>query len=343
MKEKGQRWMMVSKRNVVLESFDFEPVLKPREVALRVQFTAVSPGTECANYLALDPDTERPGTWCSYPWVPGYSGISEVIGVGSAVTEYKPGDRVVGSVSHATHAVANVDGSIIPANPATKPEQAAWVHLLNIAYTALQVLQTRPLETAAVWGLGTIGNLVSQILNLAGYRVAGIDPVAARRRLAERCGIRLTFDPTSPDFAAQMRELTHDQGYDVTVDTTGHPPTTISLPGFTRNRGQMVLMTHWRSQTALDASDFIHTLFVKGISLIGGHVTAVGSEPGTDRFALQRRKMAFTQQCLADGRLQVQPLISHVVKPAQCREVYEGLCFDKDKWWGVVVDWSGNH
>jgi hypothetical protein len=59
--QKAKRWMMREQRHVALEEFDCDMTsLKPREIAVRADFTAISPGTECANYLALDPDVLKP-------------------------------------------------------------------------------------------------------------------------------------------------------------------------------------------------------------------------------------------------------------------------------------------
>ena len=51
-------------------------------------------------------------------------------------------------------------------------------------------------DRAAVTGLGLVGNLAA-LLRGAGLRVLGAEPLAERRRVAERCGIPETFDPTA--------------------------------------------------------------------------------------------------------------------------------------------------
>ena len=243
---------MVAKQQIVLEEFQFDPTaLKPRDVAVRVDFSAISPGTECANYLALDPDVLVPGKWCSYPWTPGYAGCGHVIGVGSSVTEYKVGDPVVGYTPHASHMICDVDKEVIALDPRVKPEHATYMRLFGISFTSLLFLEPDPMPTVGVWGLGMIGNLCAQLLRRAGGRVIGIDPVAERRALAARCGIGETLDPTAANFSEQIKSLTRGAGLDIAVDTTGHAPTTIAMPSFLRARGQMVLMTHWRSQTGV--------------------------------------------------------------------------------------------
>lgn len=337
---KAKRWMMREKQHVALEEFDYdETALEPRHIALRTDFTAISPGTECANYLALDPDVHTPGKWCTYPWQPGYSGIGHVIGVGSAVKEFKVGDSVIATIGHGTHRTIDVDAQGVVVPPGVNAEHASYITLISIAMTPLQLIRNDALPVVGVWGLGMIGNLCSQLMHRAGGRVVGVDPLPERRALAEKCGIRETLDPTDPKFADRVNDITRGDGFDITIDTTGHAPTTLSMPEFTRRRGQLVLMTHWRSQPTLDASLFMRNLFWRGITFRGAHAISPACEPWINGAEMQRRKWRKILHELATGGLQIEPLISHRIKPTQCKEAYEGLCFDRAKWWGVVVDW----
>jgi len=43
---------------------------------------------------------------------------------------------------------------------------------------------------------------------------------------------------------------------------------------------------------------------------------------------------------IARNELHVAPLISHMVRPGEMRQAYEGLLHDKETYTGVVVDWS---
>ncbi|MDD5200866.1 MAG: zinc-binding dehydrogenase [Terrimicrobiaceae bacterium] len=337
--KKAKRWLMTAKQQAVLEEFDWERELKPREVKVRVDFSAISPGTECAKLPRLDPDVLIPGRWCAYPWSPGYAGCGHILEVGPDVTESNTGDAVAGFTHHASHQICNVDRDIIPLDPRVKPEHAAYLRLASIASTPLHVLQQDVMPVTGVWGLGLIGNLVAQILQRASGRVVGMDPVKGRRELAMRCGIRETLDPVAADFPDRLKALTRGEGLDIAVDTTGHAPTTIAMPSFIRPRGQMVLMTLWRSQAQADATPFLSDLLVRGITLHGAHVMAPGKAPATNEHALERRKCVRIQDEMAAGGLQIAPLISHVVKPEQVREAYDGLSFDRTNWWGVVVDW----
>jgi len=336
------RWIIREKQNIVLETDPADYVAPgPREIIVRVDFTAISAGTEGANYQALDPNVYKPGAWCCYPWQPGYAGVGRVIARGADVKEYAIGDRVVGVMRHGSHWRTPVDDYITKARDDVPAEQLPFVRFLSICHTAAEVLTSDPLGVAGVWGQGMIGNMTAQILQRAGFRVIVIDPLPARREVSGKCGLKESLDPSDAGFADKIKELTGGRGFDVAVDAIGHAPTTITLPTFLRHAGQLVIMTHWRSQEVVDASPLISGIFTKNLQVHGALETGRHYENQSNWLSIQRRKMDRLQREMASGTIQIAPLISHVIRPNQCREAFEGLCFDRANWTGVTVDWRG--
>ncbi len=43
---------------------------------------------------------------------------------------------------------------------------------------------------------------------------------------------------------------------------------------------------------------------------------------------------------MSQGKISTAPLLTHLVSPADCHAVYEGLTNQKDLYTGVVFDWS---
>lgn len=336
---KPRRWIIKGKRDVVLEDFDFDPGnLGPEQVAVQTQVTAVSSGTECANYLGLDPDVYVPGSWCAYPWIPGYAGVGTVTAIGSAVQDCKVGDTVIGLIPHASHAV--IQRPRIVKDPGIDSASAAWIRLFGICMTALQVLNRETFPTIGVWGQGMIGLFCAQLLREAGAHVVGVDPVPKRRETAIACGISMALDPQDADFAGEIRRITRGHGFDVVVDTTGHPPTTVGLAQHVKQSGQIILMTHWRSAEELNAAPLINSVFQKGLQLTGALETMPGSEPWNLWPVLQQEKWKKLQALFLSKRLTLSPIMSYVASPSECRDIYETLCFRKEQWIGVNVDWS---
>jgi hypothetical protein len=54
----------------------------------------------------------------------------------------------------------------------------------------------------------------------------------------------------------------------------------------------------------------------------------------------EKQRMIF--DWIADGRLKVEPLLSHRLAPGKIQEAYEGLLNSPKEFTGVVLDWSGD-
>jgi len=324
----ARQWVIRDRHDVAVEPFDFDPRdLAPRQFAARTICTMVSPGTECANYDAVDPVVYQPGAWCAYPWTPGYAGVSEVLEVGEQCEGANVGDRVVCSAAHVSHHRVNCGSVWVPLQEDVSPCEAATVPLLSIAETAYQVLRPErmdPFQSVGVWGLGVIGNAAAQIGQALGYRVVGLDPDPDRRSLAHRCGLHHTLDPTDPDFAEALQQTLDGDPLDIAIDAVGKAEVTVGIPSHVRCGGQIVLLTHWRNQPIPDASALINTIFSKWQLLLGAPNKGPGRESWGHWHNLQRRKWNKLQRQIAQGRICVTPWFDRVT-PDDCSHVYDRL------------------
>lgn len=96
---KNYRIVMESVSNAVLKECDM-PEPGPNDVVIRNHYTVVSAGTERA--WSMDMNNAHP----TFPYTPGYCGAGEIVKIGSDVSRYKVGDRVV--VNWAGHALYSV-------------------------------------------------------------------------------------------------------------------------------------------------------------------------------------------------------------------------------------------
>ncbi|HLK01171.1 MAG TPA: bi-domain-containing oxidoreductase [Streptosporangiaceae bacterium] len=140
----------------------------------------------------------------------GYSLCGVVTDVGHGAGEFREGQLVVAAGNeHALHAEYNW----VPVNlcaavpPGVLPEHAAFSTVASIAMHGVRRAEVQLGETAAVIGLGLVGQLVVRLLAAAGVKVVGIDPVADRCRLAEKAGAVLCGPPTDEGMADILREL----------------------------------------------------------------------------------------------------------------------------------------
>jgi predicted dehydrogenase len=148
----------------------------------------------------------------------GYSLCGVVTEVGKGAEEFKTGDLVAcAGNEQALHAEYNW----VPVNLCAKvpdgvqPEHAAFATVASIAMHGVRRAEVQLGETAAVIGLGLIGQLVVRLLIAAGVRAIGIDPVPDRCRLAEKAGAALAGSPDDLDAVlAGLANITGGRGAD---------------------------------------------------------------------------------------------------------------------------------
>ena len=204
----------------------------PGEIRLQTVASAVSHGTELLVYrgqvppgLPLDLPTLA-GSF-AFPIKYGYALVGRVLDVGAGTDDFKPGDLVFVHHPHQSALVVPVhpESGPAPVRLAAGSDPLRGLFVANLE-TAVNVLLDTPLrlgETALVFGLGTVGLLISQLLQHAGAgQVIAVEPLAVRRALAERLGVQ-TLTP-GDDLPDRVRRLTDGRGADVAIEVSGAPP-----------------------------------------------------------------------------------------------------------------------
>jgi threonine dehydrogenase-like Zn-dependent dehydrogenase len=91
------------------------------------------------------------------------------------------------------------------------------------AYGALRRLQLSGRDTIALVGQGPVGLSATQFAVAMGARVIALDISQDRLALAKRFGADVTINAGGDDPLAEIRDLTHGRGADMTLDTSGRP------------------------------------------------------------------------------------------------------------------------
>ena len=197
----------------------------PGEVRVRAIASALSQGTEMLVYrgqvpadLPLDLPTLA-GSF-AFPIKYGYATVGRVVDAGPGVVEPAPGDTVF---VHHPHQTVFVVPAGLPIRLPTGLDPLCGLFTANLEAT-VNVLLDMPLrlgETALVFGQGTVGLLLAQLLRRAGAgQVIGVDPLARRREVARAVGVDVALEP-GPDLPAQVRALTGGRGADVALEASG--------------------------------------------------------------------------------------------------------------------------
>ena len=183
-----------------------------------------------------------------YPIIPGHEWAGEIVEVGRDVTDFKPGDRVVGECvigeDHFGFSISGAAAEYFVARPEwlhRVPEQltdtqAALVEPFSCAYfAAMRADNLNASDTAVVFGAGPIGLSCVAVASTLGARVIAAEPNPSRADLARQLGAEEVVDPTADGFLDTVMELTQGRGADVVLEASGQPAAmaaTLEVAGF---------------------------------------------------------------------------------------------------------------
>lgn len=318
--------------------------LKDDEVLVKMEYTAVSAGTEKANLLATpnrgDIVEARPLDQ-SFPAQCGYSGVGEVLMAGSLVTHVAAGDRVVTSWGHHRSRQRFTRQNVIPVDQTELDSRAAaYAMICGISLGGVRKARPEIGESVLVMGQGVIG-----IFATAFARIGGMVPVIAadtnpgRLALAQKMGADYVVNPASGEYAQRIKEITRGQGARVVVEATGIDAALGQALDCVARQGRISLLGCTRVPDS--SVNFYQKVHRTGVSIIGAHTMVkpdVDSYPG---YWTCQDDMAASLDLMAKGRLDMQPFIQHVYAPDEAPEVFASLCDDPDFPVGVLFDWRG--
>ena len=335
--------VVTGQNQVALQTAEVDPRgLASNELLIDTEYTFISSGTELANYTGREPKVFQKGEWCEYPWRSGYANVGIVREVGADVTRAAPGDRVFTYGRHASTVQYSQDRLVAPVREAVDPAVVAASRMAGVAMTAIVVGEIGTNPWVVVFGLGLVGNLASQMFRIHGCRVIGVDPVAERRALAQRCGIARTVGGDADEAQAQIQEITNGDLGDITVDAVGHSGVVMQALRATASHGQIIILGTPRVSVPGDLTDLLSETHLRWITIRGALEWCVPMYPDIGNRTSQWSKQQTIFDWMARGQLQVEPLISHRLKPEQIKQAYDGLLNEPNVYTGVVLDWTSD-
>jgi L-iditol 2-dehydrogenase len=205
------------------------------------------------------------------PAVLGHEVVGEVAEAGAGVEAFRAGERVV--VAHhvpcsTCHYCRRGSVSMCRAFKASNLDPGGFAEYVrvpaeNVRHVTFRVPEgmsdaaasfTEPLgccvrairrtgagagDTVAVAGLGAMGCLLLQVARHRGARVVGVDPLPARRALAEALGAEAAVEPEAA--ARALAGPSDDRGADVVVVAAPAPALVRSAIGWARDGGAVHL------------------------------------------------------------------------------------------------------
>ncbi len=274
----------------------------------------------------------------------GYCNVGRVVQVGPSVEGFRVGDRVASNGKHAE--VVSVPQNLCAKVPdAVDDESAAFTVIGAIALQGIRLVAPTLGETVVVTGLGLIGLMTVQLLRAHGCRVLGLDFEEDKLALARQFGAEVVDLRAGTDPVSAALNYSRGRGADAVIITastqSSEPVHQAAL--MSRKRGRIVLV----GVTGLELSraDFFQKelTFQVSCSYGPGRYDPRYEEAGQDypvgfvRWTEQRNFEAVLDM-LADGRLNVKPLISHRFPFARAEEAYT-LLGERKPTLGIILEY----
>ncbi len=327
---------LTAPRTLTLVPYE-EASLGPNQVRAQALYSGISHGTELNLYRGTAPfHTKRfdpelrlfveAADHQPYPTKLGYEWVGRVIEVGEEVRDFQVGDLVHLPFSHReTHTFAadaqTSLGPVRPLPPDFPPERGVILALAGVALQAIHDAHIKTGDRVAVFGLGAIGLLTIQLARLNGAAwIDAVDPIPARRALAERLGADRTLDPTACDVGWEIKTASPHRGADVAIEVSGHYPALHQAIRSVRMAGTVVAAGYYQGEaTALRLGEEWHHNRITMISSMGVWGCPHRDYPAWDRGRIHQTVIELT----AAGRLHVDDLITHRIPFEQAAEAYK--------------------
>lgn len=248
----------------------------------------------------------------------GYCNVGRIVKIGAGGgSSFALGDRIASNGKHAE--VVTAPFNLCARVPdSVSDDEAAFTVIGAIALQGIRLVQPSLGESVVVTGLGLVGLITVQLLRAHGCRVLGIDFDHERLSLAKQFGAEVVDLGAHQDPVIAANIFSRGRGVDAVIITastkSSEPMHQAAL--MCRKRGRIVLVGV--AGLELSRADFFdkEITFQVSCSYGPGRYDPNYEENGNDypvgyvRWTEQRNFEAVLDM-MADGRLNVKPLISH--------------------------------
>lgn len=238
-----------------LKSFNL-PACGPDQVIAKTIYSFVSPGTELRVFSNGNESSSKAK---SFPVIPGYSWVGEIIEIGSAVKGWKKGELVTGRNPHpipgitscwggqASHHRCDVTGydAVLKLPEGADPWDYVTVEVAAISWRGVTAAYPSPDEVAVVVGQGMIGAFAAKWLQYHGARVIVTDLVESRLKRARKWGVAAAINAGEKNIREKILRHCLD-GADIVVEASASMPGAKLATSLLRNPSPRVMNTGYQ-------------------------------------------------------------------------------------------------
>ena len=237
------------------------------ELLVETVSSGISPGSELLVYrgefpegVAVDATIDALDGEFEYPLPYGYAAVGEVVETGEAVDETWLGCRVFAFEPHADR-FRTTPERVVPVRDGTTAAEATLLPSVETATNLTLDGRPRVGERVVVFGAGLVGLCTVHLLS--GFpldRLVVVEPVAARRELAETLGADRAVPPDEADSVLDGEDSGDEpDGADLAYELSGRPSTLDAAIGAVGYDGRIVVGSWYGTRrAALDLGGSFH-------------------------------------------------------------------------------------
>jgi threonine dehydrogenase-like Zn-dependent dehydrogenase len=215
---------------------------------------------------------------------------------------------------------------------------ASLLHLGLVAMNGILPAELKLGDKVCVFGLGVVGLLTALLYQSSGAQVLGIDMVENRAAHARKAGLQ---NALAAEGDAQVQAVMEFfGGADITVDATGRSEGIINAALSCGENGQVLLLGSPRVDYSYNITPVFNHIHMKMITLIGafnGRYPFYKKEGSRESI---ERNLASFAALIKNGAIEPGHIISHIMKPEQAMEAYDGLFNHPESYYCAAFDWK---
>ncbi|MCZ6676988.1 MAG: zinc-binding alcohol dehydrogenase [Candidatus Poribacteria bacterium] len=319
---------------------EIDNALAPNQALVQAEYSVVSAGTEGAGFTGLVREMPFQENRSPYPMNTGYGHLGEVLDIGSGVTMCKPGDRVLSFSNHASLVKADAGRFALPVPKDAPGEKIVYSRMAGVSISALRSSSVQPGDPVLVIGQGLVGNFAAQLFQMAGADVLASEISPLRIEKAKACGIKRVVNPNETDLKEYVMDWTGGEGVHIAIEAIGVSELVAEAVMLTRRYGETILLGSPRAKAVFDATPMLLRIHLEAIRMIG---SLEWRWPPHDVDRCRHNIVENYRQLanwIAEDRIIVEPLLTHLASPADCQEIYTGLTSKKAQYLSAVFDWN---
>ena len=309
--------------NIQLEEVPM-PEINAQQIRVETDTTLISRGSELFRRYIMEAAVP--------PSIMGYSLTGIVDAVGTEVTGYRVGERVMVVAPHAQYVVAApnaTDGRIVPLLDDVSFEAGTFLPLATSAVAWSDSSGVKAGDTVVVLGQGLVGSLMMQVLR--GYnpeRIITVDALPLRCELSTQLGADVSINADEIDPVEEVRRLTDGKGADLVIDCVGGYAGVKSFEqaqDMTRQFGTIQLIALYQ-QAPLP----LHSSKIMSKRLVAGILT---DEPRSQIAARALEK-------IQNGEIRASEMITHRFQYTEAKAAFDLLWDSPGDTLGVLIKWQ---